>query len=377
MIWRVRSWMNARWRGNWQRLWALLTSYKHRTPVKKILIQKQFCLKTWEKKITAKPGKLLSQKRIICYSPTHQTCYQMRTARVAKRRIQMRPQELMLYLSRIQRQLQIAEEVQWWMHSCPILLTQRQSYLPTSAPNKSSGSLFINFGGTCVYTADMNTFNANKLAASGPINLLRCREVCLSNAQRTTRYGQNIFLSTGQLGIINSHNYSNQHITDELLCGMNLTCYDDSEESKRTFLNTLIQLKFIGFNSNAFMIDENCLDPPEQNGIHYSVIYVEVYKKPLSTDISINKYSLDTCQSKMNLNADKLVLQSIVRLFDQSLNQMEDYNLITTSTHAPINLPMTLLIRLHSSTLTNHHSIKMTDGDAGFYASCLLSRLSG
>ena len=40
----------------------------------------------------------------------------------------------------------------------------------------------------------------------------------------------------------------------------------------------------------------------------------------------------------MNLNADKIVLQSIVKLFDQSLNQMEDYDLITTSTYAPNQL---------------------------------------
>ena len=119
---------------------------------------------------------------------------------------------------------------------------------------------------------------------------------------------------------------------------MNITCYDDTEESKTTFLNTQIKLRFIGFNSNAFMIDENSPHPPEDNGIHYSVIYVEVHKEPLSTDISINEYSLDTCQLKMNLNADKIVLRSIVKLFDQSLNQMEDDDLIETSTYAPNQL---------------------------------------
>ena len=51
----------------------------------------------------------------------------------------------------------------------------------------------------------------------------------------------------------------------------------------------------------------------------------------------------------MNLNADKIVLQSIVKLFDQSLNQMGDYDLIATSTNAPNQLandplnPLTLL----------------------------------
>ena len=55
-----------------------------------------------------------------------------------------------------------------------------QTAQPTSSLNKRSGSLHITFGGTCVYTADMNTFNANKLAALGPINFLPCREACLS-----------------------------------------------------------------------------------------------------------------------------------------------------------------------------------------------------
>ena len=104
------------------------------------------------------------------------------------------------------------------------ILSPLQTAQPTSALNKSSGSLFITFGGTCVYTADMNTFNANKLAALGPINLLLCREVCLSNAQSTTNQGQNIFLSTAQLGIMIVHNHSNRCITDKILCGMNITC---------------------------------------------------------------------------------------------------------------------------------------------------------
>ena len=76
------------------------------------------------------------------------------------------------------------------------ILSPLQTVQPVSALNKGSRSLFINFGGTCIYTANMNTFNANKLVVSGPINFLLCREVCLFNAQHTTKDGQNIFLST-------------------------------------------------------------------------------------------------------------------------------------------------------------------------------------
>ena len=79
------------------------------------------------------------------------------------------------------------------------IISPLQTTQPTSSLNKSSGSLHITFGGTCVYTVNMNTFNANKLAASVPINFLLCREACLSNAQSKTNHGQNIFLSTEQL----------------------------------------------------------------------------------------------------------------------------------------------------------------------------------
>ena len=145
------------------------------------------------------------------------------------------------------------------------ILSPLQTAQPTSSLNKSIGSLHITFGGTCVYTANMNTFNPNKLAALGPINFLLCRETCLFDAQSTTNHVQNIFLSTEQLGVMSLHNYSDQSITNEILCGMNMTCYDDTEESKTTFLNTQIKLRFIGFNSNAFMIAENSSHPPEDN----------------------------------------------------------------------------------------------------------------
>ena len=189
------------------------------------------------------------------------------------------------------------------------ILSSLQTAQPTSSLNKSNGSLHITFGGTCVYTADMNTFNANNLAATGPINLLLFRETCLFGAQCTTNHVQNIFLSTEKLGVMSSHNFSDRGITDDILRGMNITCYDNSEESKTTFLNNHIKIRLIGFNSNAFMIDENPTHPPEYNGIHYSVIYVEIEKEPLTTDIFINKYSLDTCRSKINLDADKIVLR--------------------------------------------------------------------
>ena len=58
---------------------------------------------------------------------------------------------------------------------------------PTSASNKSCNFWFINFGGTNVYTADMASFEKNKLAESGPINFLVSREVFLSKVQSATR----------------------------------------------------------------------------------------------------------------------------------------------------------------------------------------------
>ena len=215
-----------------------------------------------------------------------------------------------------------------------VISTPLNTVQPTSTSNKSCKTQFIEFEGTSVYDSDMASFDTNELVELGPINFLLCREVFLSKVQSIARYRHNIFLSTEQLKIINTHNFADQRITDEILSGVDLAYYDDSEKSKEIFIKSSIQFHLIEFNSNVFMIDKKQPHPPEQYSAHYSLLYVKIDKKPRSTNININKYSLDTCQSKMNLNVDKSVLQSIVRLFDQSLSWIKEYKLITTSTPA-------------------------------------------
>ena len=205
----------------------------------------------------------------------------------------------------------------------------------TSASNKSCKTWFIEFKEASIYNTDMASLDTNKLAESGSINILLCRKVFLSKIQGMARDRQNIFTSTEQLGIIYIHDYANQRITDEILSGVDLIYYDDSEESKETFNRFLNQFRLIGFNSNAFMIDKRRPHPHKQYSAHYSFLYVKIDKKPMSTNNNINKKnSLDACQSKMNLKVEKSVLQSIVRLFNHSLSQIKEYKLITTSTPA-------------------------------------------